>query len=104
MSPAWTSALAVLLAAPAAAQIDRDLDLAAVRLALEQGAQRLPGLERTWEEGLRPSDAQDRAWAELFGYAPPGHALNLARALRRRRPSSWRRYVVRCSGCDPPLM
>jgi len=68
----------VLLAAPLTAQIDRDLDLAGVRLALEQGAERLPGLERAWEQGLTPGGTGDRSFAELFGYAPPGHALNLA--------------------------
>ena len=78
MSQAWTAAPVVLLAAPLSAQIDRDLDLPGVRLALEQGAQRLTELERAWEAGLTPDGSGERSFAELFGYAPPGHALNLA--------------------------
>ncbi|MEE8468308.1 MAG: hypothetical protein V3T22_07630, partial [Planctomycetota bacterium] len=78
MAPTRILALAALLTAPLTAQIDRDLDLPGVRLALEQGAERLPELERAWEQGLTPGGSAERSFAELFGYAPPGHALNLA--------------------------
>lgn len=73
-------ALVILLAlvASVCAQIDRDVTVEAVRRAAEAGALRLTDVEKRWRDGLRPEDATEKVWGELFGYNPPGTAIQLA--------------------------
>lgn len=73
------AALAALTwVAPASGQIDRDVDVAGLRRALERGERGLAEVEAGWRASLEPATQADRTWRELFGYAPPGRALQLA--------------------------
>ena len=69
---------ASVLAGSARAQVDRDFDEDMIRLALRQAAEELPGLESRWRASLTPRDGEEETWSELFGYNPPGRALELA--------------------------
>ncbi|MAG58889.1 MAG: hypothetical protein CMJ83_21595 [Planctomycetes bacterium] len=66
------------LAAVAVAQIDREWTDDRVRDAATFHAKSLVEVERAWLASLEPSDATKRVWSALFGYAPPGRALQLA--------------------------
>ena len=73
-----TASLAALpLLALAPLQVE-EVDLAGVRAALVAGAEDLGEIEARWRASLQAADPADRAWAELFGYAPPGRAVSLA--------------------------
>lgn len=58
--------------------------LAVIRLAAELAAERLPDSETAWRQTLEAQrnaasgDLRDKSFAELFGYNPPGLALQLA--------------------------
>lgn len=69
---------AAVLLGPARAQVTRDFDDDVVRLALRQGAAELPDIEARWRASLAPDEGTESTWSELFGYNPPGRALELA--------------------------
>ncbi|TDJ67696.1 MAG: hypothetical protein E2O39_14420 [Planctomycetota bacterium] len=60
------------------AQVSRDFDEGVIRRALRQGAEELPGIEDRWRASLTPREGDEESWSELFGYNPPGRALELA--------------------------
>ena len=68
---------ALATAAPAVAQIERDVDLDYVRRAADAAVASLPEVEARWRERFQPRP-EDKSFAELFGYDPPGRALQIA--------------------------
>lgn len=72
------SAVSLLSFANASAQIEIDVDPAVARAALSEALPSLQEIERSWLERMRSPPEQDQSWVELFGYDPPGRALQLA--------------------------
>jgi hypothetical protein len=58
------------------AQVDRDVDLAAIRRASAHARGDLPAVEERWRATFHAAD--EDSFAELFGYNPPGRAIQLA--------------------------